>query len=315
MSKYTTELRYICEVEAGLEESVGYNEVENVIANSRERIFNFDYPIFDEAYRSVLETKILKHYYTREIGAEVYGLWKLWLNRKMNEIMPYYNQMYKSELLEFNPLYDFDVTRDHKFTRNEQKEETGESTGKTVSGLEKTGNVSNSESGSGSDVFKGKRDNSETSTGSSNNRTTSEGMTNSMDAFSNTPQGTLENVKTLTYLTEAREITGGDNRTGEEIATVSNSNEGVVNTDNTRTTNNSKESSNEYEENIDNTIDVTSNNSGTTVLNNTEDYLEHVKGKNGGASYSKLLKEFRTTFLNIDMLVIDELSDLFITLW
>ena len=56
MSKYTTELRYICEHESGLEESKGYNDVEEIIENARTKIFNFSYPIYDESYKPFLET-------------------------------------------------------------------------------------------------------------------------------------------------------------------------------------------------------------------------------------------------------------------
>ena len=114
MSVFTTQLRFICESESGLDESVGYNDVNKVIQNAIPKIFNFPFPIYDENYRAVLETKILKHYYTREIGLETYGLWKLKLDTKLNEIMPFYNELYKSALLNFNPLYDVDVTRQHK---------------------------------------------------------------------------------------------------------------------------------------------------------------------------------------------------------
>ena len=100
MSKYTTELRFICETLANLNESVGYDggdvtkidSVKEVIEASRQSIFNFDYPIFDQNYKVTLETKILRHFYTREIGEETYGLWKLRLEDKLNLIMPYYNQ-------------------------------------------------------------------------------------------------------------------------------------------------------------------------------------------------------------------------------
>ena len=88
MSKYTTEVRYICEMYAGLEESVGFADVGKVITDSRDKIFDFQYPIFDENYRAALESKILLHYYTQEIGLETVGLWKLKLQAKMNEIMP-----------------------------------------------------------------------------------------------------------------------------------------------------------------------------------------------------------------------------------
>ena len=100
MSKYTTEVRFICEHAAGFTESQDYNKIDQVIAGSLSSIFDFNFPIFDETYRTVLETKILRHYYTREIGLETVGLWKHFLCMRLNEIMPYYNKLYKSELLE-----------------------------------------------------------------------------------------------------------------------------------------------------------------------------------------------------------------------
>lgn len=71
MSHYTTEVRYICEVYAEYTESQGYKHVDEIIAKARPKIFDFYYPIFDEAYRSVLETKILRHYYTRELDVKL----------------------------------------------------------------------------------------------------------------------------------------------------------------------------------------------------------------------------------------------------
>lgn len=120
MSKYTTEVRYICESYAGLKQSVGFDSVETVITAAVPKVFNFSFPIFDEAYRNVLCTKILREFYTREISEETVGLWKLRLSQKLNNIMPYYNQLYRSELVVFNPLYDVDVTRTHTGNRNEE---------------------------------------------------------------------------------------------------------------------------------------------------------------------------------------------------
>lgn len=227
MSKYTTEVRFVCEMYAGLTESTGLSGVDSVIEQARSKVFDFTYPIFDEAYRSVIETKILKHFYTREIGAETVGLWKLWLNTRMNEIMPYYNKLYKSELLDFNPLYDVDMTR----------ERTVSNDGTTVS--------------SGS---------SQTSVSSNDN-----------SYYSDTPQGGVGILHDLQYLTNATMDNG-------EVETAG----------------------------------TTSNNS---TINNTEEYLERVRGKNGGTSYARMLEEYRATFLNIDMQVINELNDLFMNLW
>ena len=86
MAKYTTELRSICEVYAGYNEEQGYNNVNDVIKKALPKIFDFDFPIYDENYRSVLETKIVKHFYTREIGYETVGRWKLALDERLNLI-------------------------------------------------------------------------------------------------------------------------------------------------------------------------------------------------------------------------------------
>lgn len=60
--------------------------------------FNFkmdSYPIFDENYRNTLNQNILYHYYENEIGFETASLFRFYLNQKLNEIMPYYNELYK----------------------------------------------------------------------------------------------------------------------------------------------------------------------------------------------------------------------------
>ena len=62
------------------------------------------YPIFDEGHRETLNSKIVDHYYRCEIGAESAQLFRLFMSRRMREIMPYYNQLYLSEKLEFDPL-------------------------------------------------------------------------------------------------------------------------------------------------------------------------------------------------------------------
>lgn len=60
---------------------------------------NFDfgldeYPIFDETYREKLNQNILNHYYNDEIGFETASLFRFHLKARLNEIMPYYNNLY-----------------------------------------------------------------------------------------------------------------------------------------------------------------------------------------------------------------------------
>ena len=142
MSKYTTEVRYICEKAAGYDESKGYADVDEIINDSVSNIFSFNFPIFDESYRNVICSKILKHYYTREIGFETVGLWKLKLDTKLNEIMPFYNKLYESELLKFNPLYDVDLQTTHVGDKNSETSKEENKTGFS--------NISNEKSESGS---------------------------------------------------------------------------------------------------------------------------------------------------------------------
>lgn len=292
MSKYTTEVRFICENSAGLTESVGYSGIDEVLDKARDKIFDFDFPIFDENYRSVLENKILKHYYTREIGAESVGLWKFWLNTRLNEIMPYYNQLYESELIKFNPMYDVDLTTDYVKNDNGTNNKAG--TLAETGAFSETGSVDETSSS-----------NSETDASTSLNQTdTSANKNDHWDYYSDTPQGGINGLENNTYLTNARHVT--DDGTGSTSTTTS-------------TTDNDSETSTSGTKNIDSTKNGNnSKNVSTTdnaTITNIEDYLHHVVGKTGGVSYSKLLKEFRSTFLNIDMKIIGELKDLFMNVW
>lgn len=287
MAKYTTEVRTICESYSGLTTSVGYSQIEKIIEKSRGKIFDFDFPIFDESYRGVIETKILKHFYTREIGLETVGLWKLKLNAKMNEIMPYYNQLYKSALLEFNPLYDVDVTRKHE----------GANTG------DKNSVETNGETSGMNEVYEDNENTEKNSKGNNNESVTSTNVnnTNHLDKYSDTPQGSVSNLTNGTYLTNAREITDNDSTN----ANSKSNNDSTLNENEVRK--NNRESKKTVNRNLTGEKKET--------LKNTEQYLETVKGKQGTESYSKLLQEYRETFINIDMLVIEELTDLFMNIW
>lgn len=283
MSRYTTEVRYICETAAGLDESVGYSNIEQVINNSLAKIFDFDFPIFDEKYRSVLETKILRHYYTREIAHETVGLWKLKLCTKLNEIMPYYNQLYKSELISFNPMYDVDLTRERKVDSSGTRDTSTRS------------NTDTDTSGSGNRTSDVSLKNDTTNTDNS----TTTGSESKKHMYSDTPQGAITDLEAGKYLTNATI----DNNTNTDT-TIGNG------------TGTQTGSTNTNEETVNNTTSSTdANSTSNTDITNLENYIETVKGKQGTQSYTSLLKEFRETFLNIDMMIIDDLSELFFGLW
>lgn len=163
MSKYTTQVRFICEQMAGLTDSTGFNDVSEVIDAAIPKIFDFDWPIYDETHRQELERKFLMHYYTREIGFETYGLWKLKLNTKLNEIMPYFNELYASVQYLKNPMDDVDYKRTIDGSENMRRDEDTES----------TQNISSESNGL------------------------------SYHSYSDTPQGALTGVREGNYLTNA----------------------------------------------------------------------------------------------------------------
>lgn len=67
------------------------------------------YPIFDEDYRERLNGVIIDHFWLDEIGKETITQFQFGMRRRMNEIMPYYNQMYESTRLEYDALATIDL--------------------------------------------------------------------------------------------------------------------------------------------------------------------------------------------------------------
>lgn len=236
MSKFTTQVRFICETSANLTESTGFNNIEDVLNKSWNKIFS-DFPIFDEQYRAELCKKILRHYYTREICCETVGRWKLFLSDKMKNIMPYYNQLYQSELLKIQPLVSVDRSVSHQGYGSESK------------------------------ITK--------SNATNTNSSRTDGSTDTWSYYSDTPQGGINGLDSNDYLTNATHNTG---------------------TDGTNSTVNGATSGNETGE-------------GTRK----DMYVDKFLGYEG--NQSEMLLKFRETFLNIDMMIINELKDLFFTIY
>lgn len=106
-----------------------------------------DYPIFDENYRETLNNNILHHYYENEIGFETAPLFRFYLNQKLNEIMPYYNELYKvqKKLIDDNLLLNnVNLTEELKGRNTTQTSSTSQSTNKGKNLFQDTpqGNIS-----------------------------------------------------------------------------------------------------------------------------------------------------------------------------
>lgn len=231
MSSFTTQIRYICESLAGYDASKGYMSIDDIIDKSWNKIFPPSFETFTPEYKPVLAKKILKHYYTREIGSETFGLFQLRLDAKLSVIMPYYNKLYKAFEKDYDILSDTDVTIDHNRKSN----------------------------------------------GGNKNNTSSEGTVDTtgqaINRHSNTPQGGLDGIKSDRYLSSA-DITDTKGNNKNKTGVISN---------------------------------------GT--FNTTEDYVQHISGKRGGMTYAYMVNEYAEKLKNIDRMVINELSDLFMQVW
>lgn len=127
MSKYTIKLKTICDL-------YGRDTVESYFKN----YCVYDYLTKDEVNvinsrgtwnKDKLARKIVNHYYMREIGFETIGLFKLYAENMMNELMEEYLPLIYSSSIKYDPLVNVDYTE----TYSRQIDDTGHSEGETTS--------------------------------------------------------------------------------------------------------------------------------------------------------------------------------------
>lgn len=198
---------------------------------------NFDfqmtqYPIFDENYRNTLNHNILYHYYENEIGFETAALFRLYLNQKLNEIMPYYNELYKAQkkLIDDNLLLN---------------------------------NVNLTEQLSGQNATQS----------SSTSQSTNSGTSNNKNLFQDTPQGQISSTD-IDNQTWATNLTLDKNTTNNKI-----------------------------------------NDSSSATGSGTNSYLKTIIGNNGGKFNIDILNDIKNNLMNIDLMIINELNDLFMQIF
>lgn len=107
------------------------------IEAGRTKLFDFEYPIFDPDYKKIFETNFIRNFYMREIGFETEGLFKFQLETWLLINMPYYNKLFESELLEFDPLKNHDVSTTH--TKTVDSDSTSTATGTQTTDATNTG--------------------------------------------------------------------------------------------------------------------------------------------------------------------------------
>lgn len=277
LSKYTIEVRQIVQGLADPEAMTTHDVIQSAIPKIFEA-HNF----YLEDYASVFYEKLLRHYWQREIGAETISQWLFWINRTLEEELPYFNKLYELFSQKFNPLYNVDYYRSGN--RDENRTEN----------LSMGSQVSYEGTSNGSE----KNDSTTSNESQESHNDTTNFNHQEKNLFSDTPQGGLQGIESEVYLTDARIVTDADNT----------ENSGGSSSSGSTTTN----SSGKTEQKDSSSTETTQKHENQ--IGNSQEYLEHVFG-NQGSSYGKLIADYVQNLKNIDMEFIEKFETCFMGLW
>ena len=174
-----TILETIVNPDVDLNEPAPDVKIKDLAKAGHSTIFNFDYPLSSKVDKEKFECMILNHFLQRRIGFETVTAFRIQLDVKLNEIMPFYNKM-------FDALENWEIFNDGEVTTR---------TGKDNRISESTNNTSNQMS-----------NHSTTSTNDVSDRRNSE-----------LPQNQLEDLRNGSYVTNYNYDTNTNN--GEDNST------------------------------------------------------------------------------------------------
>ncbi|WP_213417957.1 hypothetical protein [Bacillus velezensis] len=266
------------------------------IEKGRPKLFDFNYPIFDESYRNIFETHFIRNFYMREIGFETEGLFKFHLETWLMINMPYFNKLFESELIKYDPLENTRVgvksntknDTDRNDNRDVKQDLTSNGTSSTDAKQNDTSKTTGNEKSSGSgsitdDNFK--RDLNADTADDRLQLTTKDG------------EGVLE------YASQIEE----HNENKKRDTKTSNTTDTTSNTTGTSTLDSDSKTSNK--------ANTTSNDKLNSQINSVEDYIEDRVGKIGTQSYARLVMDYREALLRIEQRIFNEMQELFMLVY
>lgn len=208
-------------------------------------IWDFDYPSYYKGdAKKAFEQKVIDHYYLRQIGQETVGRFLHMFHTRIREIMPYYIELYKSvEIMNGieDPFGNVDIVETFEQSSSAEAKGSSESTGKEETKSSSTGSLDKEH------------------------------------RFSNTPQGTLDDID-------------------EHMS----------------------EGSKDHEEQTSSGSGSTSQNAQGSTNSESSEKVKHTltrKGNQGVNTYAHDMKEFRTAIIDVDMMIIENLNDLFLGIY
>ena len=186
MSKYTLELRYMYE-------------------DKNFKLFDFPYNLYDNDLKPWFEEKFFQHFMFYEIGFDTIGMFKQRLMSKLNDIFPYYKQLYETEIrskgIDFMLNKDLKESYVRELTSNSNSNQESNVTSNSLStaGQLTPSLIANSQK---IDKF---MDSAQKDNSSSNSTSTGESNGNSREEYTLTSQGNIGITSSAELLTKWRE--------------------------------------------------------------------------------------------------------------
>lgn len=309
---YTAELRYFFEQDFSQPPLSHKQKIEL----GRRKLFDFEYPIFDELYRPIFETHFIRKFYMREIGFETFGLFKFQLETWLIINMSYFNKLFESELLQYDPLTNSSMDVSSKKKTDKTKNDIRETfdlksiNGQTTGTANRTGTTENTQTSSITGVSSGS--NTKHEEGSStdddfNRQLESNNPDSRLTITTNDGQGVIE------YASSIKE-NNTNNAKNTQVDGTNTSEESTQVDSNASTTGGSTDLL------IDNTSSTITQNDKkddnlSSVANDLENYVQNRVGKIGVQSYAKLVQEYRSSLLRVENMIFNEMNELFMLVY
>ena len=279
------------------------------------RIFpsNYEFYIDDEQVRKAFEDKFIRHFYYREIGFETPFMFIQKLETHLLINMPYWKQLYETELESRN--INFLLNKDLKETFIREITTENAISGEMTSNL--TGNTTNTASSqqkglqsvSSENTIKG----TNTSTTEGTSSTSTDGTTSTTHKESSLNDGIAQVSVEDGYLTG----TSQDNGTSSQ-STTDTTNQSTDSTSSQTSTSSDTSTSDISNEGNSSSTEST-NTTGTNSQEENGKTLEKTElisqGNIGITSSAQLLKEWREVLINMDKIIIESCNDLFLKIY
>jgi hypothetical protein len=277
MASYTMELRDVLKtllVFANVD--VSNMTTKDLIEQGRKKLFNFEYEIFDPNYKAVWETNFIRNFFLREIGFETEDLFQFQLESWLRVNMPFFNKLFESELLDYDPLIN------SKMSTSSNKNKDIDSTVNSSTNSDTTKTNKQTMDGTENQTANGTQNNNDF-----NRHLESETPDSRLAITTADGSGVIEYASMIEEDTSKR-----NNTTTNDVDTTTSTSIDGSNTDKTTASGNT-----------------------TNNITDVETYVSTRTGKVGEVTYSKMLMEYRQSLIRIENKMFDEMQKLFMLVY